>query len=87
MQVITTREFRANQKKYFNLAEKEAIFIARRNGKPIKISVAKEEDIPTPAELESIQKGLDDVRNGRVYKMEQGETLDEFLNRVEPCIE
>ncbi|KAA4062265.1 prevent-host-death protein, partial [Bacteroides ovatus] len=27
MQIITTREFRANQKKYFELAEKETIFV------------------------------------------------------------
>lgn len=86
MQIITTREFRANQKKYFDLAEKEQIFVIRRNGKPISISVANDEDIPTPAELASIQRGLDDVRNGCTYRMHQDETLDDFLSRVEPCI-
>ena len=35
MQIITTREFRANQKKYFELAEKETIFVSRRNAAPI----------------------------------------------------
>lgn len=34
MQIITTREFRANQKKYFELAEKETIFVSRRNAAP-----------------------------------------------------
>ena len=31
MQVISTREFRANQKKYFDLAANETIYVARRN--------------------------------------------------------
>ena len=87
MQIITSREFRANQKKYFELAEKETIFVTRRNGKPITISVANEKDIPTPAELASIQRGLDDIKNGRTYEMQPDETLDDFLDRIEPCIE
>jgi hypothetical protein len=86
MLIITTREFRANQKKYFDLAERETIFVARKNGKPISISVANDRDIPTPAELASIQRGLDDVLNGRTYEIRSDETLNEFLNRVEPCI-
>jgi hypothetical protein len=87
MLVITTREFRANQKKYFDLAERETIFVARKNGKPISISVANDRDIPTPAELASIQRGLDDILNGRTYEIRSDETLNGFLNRVEQCIE
>ena len=44
MQIITTREFRANQKKYFELAEKETIFVSRRNAAPIVVYAATEED-------------------------------------------
>lgn len=86
MHIITTREFRANQKKYFELAEKETILVTRRNGKPITIGVTNEKDIPTPAELASIQRGMDDIMNGRTYEMRPNETLDDFLNRIEPCI-
>lgn len=46
MQIITTREFRANQKKYFELAEKETIFVSRRNAAPIVVYAATEEDFP-----------------------------------------
>ncbi|MDR0658255.1 MAG: type II toxin-antitoxin system Phd/YefM family antitoxin [Mediterranea sp.] len=87
MQIITAREFRANQDKYFDLAEKEPVFVTRRRGNPVCINIAREEDIPTPMELESIQRGLEDIHNSRTYEMRQDETLDEFLNRVEPCIE
>ena len=82
MQVISTREFRANQKKYFDLAAHEKIYVARRNAQPILISVAKDEDMLTREELLSIQKGLDDLKNGRISRMEKWESLDDFLERT-----
>jgi hypothetical protein len=30
---------------------------------------------------------LDDIRNGRTHTMCPGESLDDFLKRVRPCIE
>lgn len=47
MQIVTTREFRAHQKKYFQLAEHEKVYVTRRNARPIIISVA-DEDVHTP---------------------------------------
>lgn len=85
MQIITTREFRANQKKYFDLAESETVFVARKNGRPIVISVA-DDDYLSKAELLSIQKGLEDIKNGRTYKMQEGESLTDFLKRTEACM-
>lgn len=70
MQIITAREFRANQKKYFDLAEKEVVLIARKNKKPIALSVASDTDIPSKEELDAIQRGLDDIRNGRTIRIE-----------------
>lgn len=86
MQIVTTREFRANQKKYFELAERETIFVARKNARPIVISVADDEDYLSKAELLSIQRGLEDIKNGRTYKMQDGESLTDFLKRTEECI-
>ena len=83
MQVISTREFRANQKKYFDLAAHETIYVARRNQAPILISVAKDEDMLSREELLSIQRGLDDIKNGRVNRMEKWESLDDFLERMD----
>lgn len=68
MQIVSTREFRANQKKYFDLAESETIFVARKNARPIVISVA-DDDYLSKAELLSIQKGLEDIKNGRTTKI------------------
>lgn len=86
MQIINTREFRANQKKYFDLAERETVFVARKNARPIVISVADDDDFLSKAELLSIQKGLEDIKNGRTYKMQEGESLTDFLKRIEECI-
>lgn len=70
MQVITAREFRANQKKYFELAEKESIFIARKNARPIVINVAEDDDFISKDELKAIYKGLEDIKNGRTTKIQ-----------------
>ena len=34
-------------------------------------------------ELQSIQKGLDDIKNGRTRKMLENESLTDFLKRTE----
>ena len=75
MQIVTTREFRANQKKYFELAERETVFVSRKNARPIVISVADDDDFLSKEELLSIQKGLEDIKNGRTYRMQEGESL------------
>lgn len=86
MQIVSTREFRANQKKYFDLAEREIVFVARKNARPIVISVADDDDYLSKAELLSIQKGLEDIKTGRTYKMQEGESLTDFLIRTESCM-
>lgn len=83
MQIVTTREFRANQKKYFEMAEKETIFVSRRNAAPIVVYAATEEDFPSREELMAIQRGIEDIKAGRTFKMGKGESLDDFLNRIE----
>ena len=82
MRIISTGEFRANQKKYFDLAAHETVYVTRKNEAPILISVAKDEDLLTKEELLSIQRGLDDLKNGRFSRMEKWESLDDFLERT-----
>lgn len=83
MQIVTTREFRANQKKYFEMAETETILISRRNAAPIMVCAVREGDFPSREELAAIQRGIDDVRNGNTFRMAKNESLDDFLNRIE----
>ncbi len=86
MQVITMREFTANQEKYMELVDSDVVVVARENARPIIIRVANDEDNLSEAELRAIQKGLEDIKNGRTYRMRQGESLTEFLERTEECI-
>lgn len=86
MHIVSAREFRANQKKYFDLAESETVFVARRNARPIVIRVADDDDILSKAELQSIQKGIENIQEGKTYRMQEGESLTEFLKRTEECI-
>ena len=39
MQIVSTREFRANQKKYFELAEHETVFVSRKNDVPLSLAL------------------------------------------------
>ena len=43
-------------------------------------------DYLSKAELLSIQKGIEDIKNGRTYKMQEGESLTDFLKRTESCM-
>lgn len=83
MQIVTAREFRANQKKYFELAEKETVFVSRRNAAPIIVHAATEDDFPSKEELAAIQRGIEDIKQGRTFKMQKDESLDDFLDRIE----
>jgi len=55
MQIVTTREFRANQKKYFELAERETVFVSRKNARPIVISVADDDDFLSHQKRQNLQ--------------------------------
>ena len=72
MRIITTREFRENQKSYFDMAEKERVIIHRgKNRKPVlltPIEESKETDLyfSDPNVLASIKQGIEDVRTGKI---------------------
>ena len=68
------------------LVDSDVVVVARENARPIIIRVANDEDNLSEAELRAIQKGLEDIKNGRTYRMREGESLTEFLERTEECI-
>ena len=39
-------------------------------------------EVLTIKELMAIQKGLEDIKNGRAYKMQDGENMTDFLKRI-----
>lgn len=83
MQIVTTSKFRAKLKMYLDMAEKETILIFRKNATPIMVTAVKEGDILSKEELQGIQSGIDDVKNGNTIKMDKDESLNDFCNRIE----
>ena len=82
MSIITIKEFQSDPKRFIDLAEEEAVVITRNDGRPIKIEAIDSEDIPSA----SIRRGMDDIRHGRTHSILPGESLDNFLNRIEPYV-
>lgn len=72
MKIITSREFRENQKNYFELAEKERVIVHRGNKRrpfllvPITESIENEIYFSDTKVIESIEKGIEDVQNGKL---------------------
>ncbi len=75
MKIITTREFRENQKAYFDLAETERVIVHRgKNRKPVlltPVDQSVETDIyfSDPAVLASIKQGIEDVKAGKITRI------------------
>lgn len=75
MIVISSREFRDNQKKFFDLAEVQRVFIKRKNqflelvprGNVIPESVSPSNDpyFDDPQNVEAILKAKEQVQNGQ----------------------
>lgn len=82
MHMITARDFRANQRKYFEIAEREPVFVMRRGARPVSISIVNESDMLSEADLQSIRRGLDDIKAGRTYELKADESLDSLLDRI-----
>lgn len=64
MNIITATEFRNNQRKYFELAEKEPVFVTRAGGMPMAITPVDLSDYPTMEEMKAIQEGLEAYEKG-----------------------
>lgn len=72
MRVISSSEFRKDQKNYFDLADKEEVIVTRKNNQPpihLKPITDKQETemyFSDRTVLEQIKQGIDDINNGKV---------------------
>lgn len=64
MNVITATEFRNNQRKYFELAEKELVFVTRAGKTPIALTPVDLRNYPSESEMAAIKEGLEAYDNG-----------------------
>jgi len=86
MLVITSREFRDNQASYFDRVDQgEEILVQRKKNKAYRIVPVKEDDTLMSKDefFSKVEKSLQQAKEGQRFSMNEGESLDDFLARVE----
>lgn len=84
MIIVTSRDFRANQRKYFDLARtNDVIITSRAFGSYRLVPVSKDDNVIDEAALDAkIKKGIEEYSKGKVYKMNEGEDINGYLGRL-----
>ena len=84
MVVVSSREFRANQRKYFDLARvNDVVITSRSHGSYRLVPIAEEDTLIDSATLEAkIRQGIADYEAGKVHRMKDGESSEVFLGRL-----
>lgn len=84
MVVVSSREFRANQRKYFALARVNDVVITSRSHGSYRLVPISESDtlIDRDTLYAKIRQGIADYESGKVHRMEEGESSEEFLTRM-----
>lgn len=85
MITISSREFRSNQKDYLDkVAQGLEVLITRKN-ESFKIVKVTEDDtlMSKEAFFAQIEKAIADVKEGRTHAMKAGESVEQFLERME----
>lgn len=84
MVVVSSRDFRANQKKYLSLARSNDVVITSRTHGSYKLVPITEDDaLISAAELDArIRRGIADFEAGKGHRMKNGERSEEFLARL-----
>mgnify|MGYP006293727899 FL=1 len=81
MLVISSREFRQNQKLYFERADKgEQIIVQRGKDKAYALTPINEDDVYFNAEMiKKIKLSAEQAKNGEVKKITSSEEINELL--------
>lgn len=81
MLVISSKEFRDNQKKYFDLVDQnQQVIVQRGKDKSYVLVPINDEDrfFLDPKVIEDVLEGIEDYKAGRVIKVKE-EDLDQLL--------
>ncbi len=80
---VSTREFREKQAFVLDLADKGESVIIRRGNKSYVITPITDEELYLSPKIRSkIKDSIKQAKEGIVYKMNENENLDEFLDRL-----
>jgi len=81
MLVISSREFRQNQREYFDRVDKgEQIIVQRNKDKAYALTPISEDDMYFNAEMvERIKQSIDQVKQGKTKKVKDPEDISKLL--------
>lgn len=82
MRVVSTREFRDNQKKYLDLIDQnERVIVQRGRKKAYELRPLTETDYiqSDPEIMESIRQGIEDIKAGRVTRIKDPKNIWESI--------
>ena len=81
MLVISSREFRQNQKLYFERADKgEQIIVQRGKDKSYALTPINDDDVYFNAEMvEKIKLSMEQAKNGEVKRITSSEEINDLL--------
>ena len=84
MVVVSSREFRANQRKYFDLARtNDVVITSRSHGSYRLVPISEDDTLIDRESLDArIRQGIQDYEAGKVIKMKENESSEEFLERM-----
>lgn len=84
MVFVSSREFRANQRKYFDLAKSNTVVItSRSHGNYRLVPISESDMIVDDASLQAkINRGIAEFEQGKVTAIAEGESMQDFLNRM-----
>ena len=84
MVVVSSREFRANQRKYFELAlSDDVVIMSRSYGSYRLVPLSEDDSLVDAAELDArIRRGIAEYEAGRSHPMHDEENTEEYLDRM-----
>ena len=83
--IITSSEFRKNQRFYFDKSKEDGVVYVLRGSELFSLRPTTELELyyTNPKVREDLTVAKNQIERGEVYEMLPGESLDEFLNRME----
>ena len=83
MHIISTREFRANQKKYFDLAVTEKVIIRRGRSQSFALVPTNDDELTINAALAAkIEQARAEIAAGHSITLEGHEAIDQSFERL-----
>ena len=84
MVIVSSREFRANQRKYFDLAlTNDVVITSRTHGSYRLVPIKDTDTLVNQATLDAkIRRGIEEYELDKVHRMEEGENMDGFFSRM-----